>query len=332
METDSRIDQAMQKWAAWEQRLEKLSPGHTGSREHMAQKLAQLEVVRAKHLFTNDPFEKLALQALKREQRKLERSLYPNLVVRLLRRLVVESDIKKRAAQYHRANSDSQQHIYTELKKAGLERYSGVVAVKMRTATSDFSIPLALATGEKEKMDLSVHIKYHDDGLFRYAGFQASLKTEGGKVHSVELKDDAGISVTQAYQLVQGRAVYREGTGWMQLDFTDKDAMGNLKIRHVADHHGFDVSKALEAMPLKLTEKERQEITERLKQGEAVTATYLQGKTQTTVSLEAAPARGMIRALNGDQQPVSGIKAKNDNVVSLQKEAEIMGRRKSLKV
>ncbi|WP_118975717.1 hypothetical protein [Taibaiella koreensis] len=331
MEAESKLEKAMAEWQQWEQRLQKLVPGHIGSKEHMRQTLAHYEVLRAKHYNTIDGFDRIALKALKGEQRKLERKLYPNLIVRLLRRMIVESDIKARANRYSRSDDTNLRSNYTDMKKAGLERHYMSAAQKMRQAVSDFSMPVALSTADKEVMDLQVHFKNRELG-YAYDGYQASIKTAEGKVRSADFREYGDINQTQAYNLLKGRAVFSESRGWCQLDPNDKDAMGNNKIRQFPEQFGLDVLKALQDIPLKITDEQRLKIAERLKQGEQVDAIYVIGKKEIPVVLEASPSRGIVRIINDgalkEEKKANSIK---NNVVAMQPKMQPQQRQRTLR-
>ena len=67
------------------------------------------------------------------------------------------------------------------------------------------------------------------------------------------------ISPTDGYNLIQGRAVYKEMTGkegnkynaWLQLNFKETDQYGNFKMKQFHDNYGFDLKATLEKYEVK---------------------------------------------------------------------------------
>jgi hypothetical protein len=68
-----------------------------------------------------------------------------------------------------------------------------------------------------------------------------------------------GITNKEAFNLLNGRAVYKDLTSregekykaWLQIDFSQKEENGNLKMNRYHDHYGYDLNKALAQLPIK---------------------------------------------------------------------------------
>lgn len=93
------------------------------------------------------------------------------------------------------------------------------------------------------------------------------------------MRNGAGFTLEQSSNMMQGRAVFREGmlnqenkeySAWMQLDFDQpRDDYGNLKMRSFSEGYGFDLKKELESYPIKELgdEKKLEALMDELKAG-----------------------------------------------------------------
>jgi hypothetical protein len=85
-QSENRIENEMESWLAKEQRFGKLfSAAVIKSRDFQKEKLAYLEGVQTKYTGLLSQDENLSMRVLKREKQRLEKQLYPNLFVRLIR-------------------------------------------------------------------------------------------------------------------------------------------------------------------------------------------------------------------------------------------------------
>lgn len=107
------------------------------------------------------------------------------------------------------------------------------------------------------------------------------------------------VSAGQAYNLLAGRAIQNihvstEGLSqnvWMQLDFNDKDAAGNYKIKEFHVNYGYDLKQVLQQFPIK--ELKSQEATEKLMHallnGDKRVISILKDGKEQKFSIEANP-------------------------------------------
>lgn len=129
-------------------------------------------------------------------------------------------------------------------------------------------------------------------GQYQFNGFQARLWDETGqasaKQHYFELKD--GMDVGRAYQLLEGRAIQKEDR-WLQLDFNDKDAQGNNRVKEFHSSFGYDLEKVLQDLPIKeLRERATAyQLLDRLKQDSREAVSFLQDGKEQRYFIEANP-------------------------------------------
>ena len=99
--------------------------------------------------------------------------------------------------------------------------------------------------------------------LYYIQKFQASLSREN-RVDPIEQDFYFGnttpsVTIQQAYNLLSGRAVYRENlsnkdkvtyNAWVQLDFNETNSKGNYKWQYYTDNYGYDVVEELTKFPV----------------------------------------------------------------------------------
>lgn len=98
------------------------------------------------------------------------------------------------------------------------------------------------------------------------------------------------INTTEAYNLLSGRCIQSGGT-WMQLDFNDKEAQGNFRIKQFHSNYGYDLDKVLQQLPLKelLNEEDAVRLKKALKNGSRISASFVKDGNEQRFYIEANP-------------------------------------------
>ena len=94
-----------------------------------------------------------------------------------------------------------------------------------------------------------------------FNSYHASLKrTNGDVVDQVfYLNKGKGVTAKEAYNLLEGRAVFKELTNkegqsyhaWLQLDLSKRDKHNNHEVKQFHEHYGFNLSEAMQKFPIK---------------------------------------------------------------------------------
>lgn len=81
----------------------------------------------------------------------------------------------------------------------------------------------------------------------------------------------------RAFQLLEGRSIL-QGERWIQLDFNDKDAQGNYRIKEFDTSFGYDLKKVLSTLPTKELQESNTDyqLLDNLKQGSRQAVSFLQ--------------------------------------------------------
>ena len=290
----NRVEMELNQWKSREDRFSKLfSFSLSSNKALLKEKLHHYERVAARYQGTKDPEERFALQVLRQERRRMEKQLYPNFLVRMLRRLLVlparERAVIRRDTRNLEENSRSLQE---QIQKAGFSGLTSKLEEQVRQGQSQFSIPVSYYINERERLDHQLTFSRDHTGQYQFNGFQARLWDETGQVsakqHYFELKD--GMDVGRAYQLLEGRAIQKEDR-WLQLDFNDKDAQGNNRVKEFHSSFGYDLEKVLQDLPIKeLRERATAyQLLDRLKQGSREAVSFLQDGKEQRYFIEANP-------------------------------------------
>jgi hypothetical protein len=154
-----------------------------------------------------------------------------------------------------------------------------------------------------EKVDYELAFKKSDQSdKYFFNSFKATLKNDDpAKEMSRDfyLRKGRGFTKKEAYNLLGGRAVYKEMTNksdevykaWVKLDFMKKDERGNFELRQWGQKYGYDLQKTLQNFPIKeLADPElRERITASLEKGNTVKVTFAREGRDETMYIEAVP-------------------------------------------
>lgn len=288
-QVESRLEKGLMQWQECERRYEKLGIDFKIFRNL---KLEHLNKLRAGYAGSKHPQDRMDLRVLNAERRKLERELYPDLLVRLIVRGI--NTIRSRNA-VRRDNVQADKHIARlgkEMYRAGFGSLVSKMEQQVKQGNREFSLPVSFHVSEKERMDYLVHFKQGSDGKCQLNGYNASLSgpnPDGKRRHSFQNDGGRIHPADQAYQLLSGRPVHN-GMMWQQFDFNDKDAGGNYRQKNFQNSYGFDLKQSLSALPLKESQGMEQ-LLKKLRNGERADVTLnINGKEGRYV-LEANPQK-----------------------------------------
>lgn len=136
------------------------------------------------------------------------------------------------------------------------------------------------------------------------------VKVENKELEKMETKL-SGYTLKEAANLLDGRAVEKEFysqqnvpyLAWKQLDFSAKDKHNNYEYKTFHENYGYDVTSALERMPVKDLERHsaKEDLIRSLKKGNLQAATAENGER---VYLAANPQFKSINVFDKDMKPV----------------------------
>lgn len=174
--------------------------------------------------------------------------------------------------------------------EAQLARGATEFSLQHKTEVNKREIEATLHFGKSDKSDLYFFNKY-----------DVRLKNEKDETmaQTFYINKGWGVTLKEAYNLLNGRAVYKELTpkegdkyhAWVQLDFSAKDKHGNYERKQYHQNYGYDLKEALSYYPVKEMNKteESQTLIKSLEKGNVQMVTLQLPDKEIKVFLEANP-------------------------------------------
>lgn len=310
------LNRVSEQWNHWKE-LEKeiagqFNGGLEDSRSFLLRKLSHLERMEVRFAGTTSINEQLTLVAIKDVRRKLERKLFPSRIVRLFRKGVKRLLDMRYEARLRERSQQSIEHIKDTLARSGFPKVAAKVDQCLQLGK--LAIPFSEYPGQSDRVNLEFKIRQEDAGGYTLDGYQATLypvgKKEGMKSQFFPASDHELLpSWERAYHLLSGRAVLKapdalsehRARKWMQLDFNDKDAQGNYRVREFPEFdldtqlNGLKLSRDVDPLAVKID----------LQNGREVHVVSKLDNQNQSVLLSVRPQRGIIIPLDGEGRDVS---------------------------
>ncbi|MDX6188638.1 hypothetical protein SGQ83_04685 [Flavobacterium sp. Fl-318] len=292
----NRVEMELNQWRSREERFSKLfNFSLSNNRSLIKEKLHHYERIGTKYKGTKNIEERFALQMLKQEKNKILKQLYPNLLVRLVRKLFVAPLIDQIAVRKDvKEQEKNNQSLYDQVQRIGFKDLSSQIDQQIKQGHEQFTIPVSYYVNEKERLDHELSFIKNQSGQYQFEGYKTTLQNESkpDEVRSQYFKVQQGnfIDTTQAYNLLAGRSIQKEKS-WIQLDLNDKDASGNHHIKEFHSGYGYDLEKALQQLPLKELSNKTQadKLKDNLKQGNRLPVTLIKNGDEHRFYIEANP-------------------------------------------
>lgn len=292
----NRVETALKQWLSNEERLTKLFPASTTfSNALLHEKLNYYQRIIANIGNIADTDEKIAIRLVKQESQVIEKQLYPNFIVRLLRRLLI-SPIRKQMSiiENKRQSNLNLQSLHEAMNRTGFGKLTDKLSEAMNTEKDHITLPLSYYINSKERLEHELSFKRDQNGNFHFEGYKTSLyidtKPQEHKEQYFDLKSGYDLHVDQAYNLLQGRSVYKN-ENWIQLDLNDKNVEGNHRIKEFRPDYGYDLDNVLNALPLSdhLDKYHREQLKGSLSNGNRESITFLKNGEEKRFFIEANP-------------------------------------------
>jgi hypothetical protein len=290
------VETELNQWRSREDRFTKLfSFSLSSNKALLKEKLQYYDRIATKYKGTQDLDERFALKMLQQERSRIEKQLYPNLLIRLLRKLLV-SPVKEQIVirQDNRKTEQNSQSLHQQVQRAGFPDLSAKINEQIKQGQQQFSIPVSYYINEKERLDHRLSFVKDQSGLYQFEGYKTNLYNESKpneqRQQYFSMKDGYEVNKDEAYNLLTGRAIEREGK-WVQLDFNDKDPNGNFRVKEFHSSYGYNLEKILQQLPLKelLNKSEADKLHDALKSGDHLSVSFIKDGNEQRYYIEANP-------------------------------------------
>ncbi len=256
-----RIEKELKLDIENEERMKKLfSPDILASRSYLLNRLHRLEAIYTRYKYTTRTDEQITLQLLLVKKKGLERLLYPGFLSRALRSFWGRFQEEKIARSIIIADTQAEMRLHDAVKTMGFSVDSKAIHKQLAHAPDHFQVTSSFYMNDNHRMDYRLKFEKDETGSFQFEKFEAVLTDEqsgNSRKQTFSVSED-NITATKAYNLLAGRTVHQEISdangsiqrSWIKLDFNDKDAEGNHKVKRFLPDYGFDLERSLATLNL----------------------------------------------------------------------------------
>lgn len=173
--------------------------------------------------------------------------------------------------------------------------------VQLRKGAPEFTLAHKTEINKRE-IEATLHFRKSDTtDMYFFNKYDTRMKNEKDETmaQTFYLNNGWGVTLKEAYNLLNGRAVYKELSNkegenykaWYQLDFTSKDKAGNFERKPYYENYGYDLKEALSYFNVKEMRngEEAKKLLRSLERGNVQSATIIGVDKNVKVFLEANP-------------------------------------------
>jgi hypothetical protein len=158
--------------------------------------------------------------------------------------------------------------------------------------------------------------KSENTDMYFFNSYHATLTRNNGEVkdQAFYLNKGKGVTAKEAYNLLEGRAVYKEMENksgekyhaWLQIDFGKRDKNNNHEMKQFHDAYGYDLKEALSKFPIRdMKEPDLRDILlSSLQKGNLQAVAFEKEGGAVRMFVEAAPHYKTINLYDGELKRV----------------------------
>ncbi len=232
----NRVEGAIEKWRAKEQRISNIFSFSLSTNTMLKRdKLLYYDMIANKYAGTKIREERFSLKMLREERRSLERQLYPNRLLRLLRRLIIATIwVRIGVRREERKAKEQIRSLQGQVRKAGFEIDDKDFRSKIDQGLKKFKLPIEIEINNNEVQKHQLRFKKDSNGKYQFEGFYAILsdRREPSQIRErfFDANDRWELNNREAYQLLSGKSL-KKGGKFLKLDFNDKTASGDFRLK-----------------------------------------------------------------------------------------------------
>jgi hypothetical protein len=190
-------------------------------------------------------------------------------------------------------NEKNYEYLINQLKHTGFgDTLNEDLRKNMEKQNPEFALSFQKQF-ENDKVSATLHFKKSDQfEMYFFNKYDLQLNKEANdSALKQTFYNDKGITLKEAYNLLDGRAVNKmqlakdgeKFNAWLQLDFTKNTESGNYQFKQYHQNYGFDLEKTLSKYPIKELNNEtyKANLIRSLERGNLQSATFqLNGKEE----------------------------------------------------
>jgi hypothetical protein len=215
-------------------------------------------------------------------------------------------------------NQENLKYLSDNLKYMGFGEVLNLFLEKrMSEGKNDFTLAYVNHFGNKDFKATLNFRKSDTTDMYFFNNYRATLeKSNGDKVdQTFYLNKGKGITVKEAFNLLDGRAVHKEllnkegesYKAWLQLDFGNKDKHDNFEVKQYHENYGYDLKAAVSRYAIaELNDPEKAKVLyQSLEKGNVQAVTIEKDGNSQRMFLEADPQFKKVTLYDGNMKMVA---------------------------
>lgn len=226
-------------------------------------------------------------------------------------------------------NEQNLKYLKDNLKYHGFgEKLNPELEANMKQGLPEFQLKIQTEYN-KDKIEAVLHFKKSDQSdMYFFNRYDATLqKTNEEKLsQTFYLNKGNGITIKEAYNLLNGRSVNKELTSiegqkynaWIQLDLKNKNEQGNYESKQFHKNYGFDLEQSLVKFPIKelgITE-DKEALMKSLQKGNIQSVIFQLNGNEQKMFIEANPQFKTVNIYDKDMKLMQHESLRKDQPVA----------------
>lgn len=215
-------------------------------------------------------------------------------------------------------NEQNYEYLKDNIKYMGFgEKLNEQLENNLKQGKDEFQLDFKTEIN-KNPFEATLHFRKSDNtDMYFFNSYNASLQRSNGEKmdQTFYLNKSKGVTAKEAYNLLEGRSVYKEliaketkepYKAWIQLDFKERDKNNNHKVEQFHENYGFDLKAAISKFPitdLQDSEKEKA-LMQSLQKGNIQSVTIEKDGTTNKMFIEANPQFKTVNLFDGQMKRV----------------------------
>ncbi|WPU94811.1 hypothetical protein SNE25_04655 [Mucilaginibacter sabulilitoris] len=307
MKPENRILQAFRTWDSQKAEfLPLLKVGTTDERTILRLQLDHFRQARHHLGDTVRPDEKPFMVLLENNIAKLEKQIYPNILLRLfLRAKNYLIDGPAYLEHQRRQRTANLENLKNQLSASGLGSIVGRLEQHLDVGRNQVQLPLDCHLTAHKRFSLDLHFErdvYGNFELRRIDGLLAE-KSLTTREHKFDMAEWPDLKSNHVLSLLEGRAIKQQFIDVLGHKSERWVELGENGVKYYSPDHPFDVAAALATMP-NIT-RNREELIRYLENGQLIPTHWKQDGHFQNIYVQADPGNGMIKIYNSRQRPIT---------------------------
>ncbi|HEV9035696.1 MAG TPA: hypothetical protein VGQ51_03715 [Puia sp.] len=225
-------------------------------------------------------------------------------------------------------NKDNLAFLHDNLKYLGFGEYSllnHLLESEMTNGTLSFELTTDAFFDEDSRLEAKLYFRRSDQlDMYFFNKYDALLmypdNPEKNKEQTFYIYKGSGVTLKEAFNLLQGRAVYKKMTNsagekytaWIQLNFEQKDLHENYKYKYFRSDNRYDLGKVLANYKLREMENEetREMLFQSLRRGNLHPVTLMKSNKTEKLLIHANP---QFKTINIVPSATRAVRKEKDN-------------------